>query len=350
MSKIGDLLRKHLKNFTPYSTARDDFKGDRGIFLDANENALGSVIFKNYNRYPDPRQSHLKLVMGKIKGIAPECIFMGNGSDEPIDLLIRAFCEPGIDDVMIFPPTYGMYKVAANINNVSVNEVLLTKDFQLDMTQIKSALNDHVKIIFICSPNNPTGNLIQVQDILDLATVFKGIIVIDEAYIDFTDTPSWIEAISKFPHLVVLQTLSKAWGLASLRLGIAFCDPKIVDVLNLIKPPYNISGPVQDHVLKALKKEGQMRSFVEEIKKLKKELGLALEQLPIVLKVYPSETNFFLVKFKNVQEIFQYLIRNEIILRDRSGLFLCEDCIRITVGTAFENKQLILTLKNYLKI
>ena len=304
MSKIGDLLRKHLKNFTPYSTARDDFKGDRGIFLDANENALGSVIFKNYNRYPDPRQSHLKLVMGKIKGIAPECIFMGNGSDEPIDLLIRAFCEPGIDEVMIFPPTYGMYKVAANINNVSVNEVLLTQDFQLDMTQIKSALNDHVKIIFICSPNNPTGNLIQVQDILDLATVFKGIIVIDEAYIDFTDTPSWIEVLSKFPHLVVLQTLSKAWGLASLRLGMAFCHPKIVDVLNLIKPPYNISGPVQNHVLKALKQEDQMRSFVEEIKELKKELGLALEQLPIVLKVYPSEANFFLVKFKKFKKFF----------------------------------------------
>ena len=350
MSKIGDLLRKHLNFFVPYSTARDDFKGDRGIFLDANENALGSVIFKNYNRYPDPRQSHLKLVMGKIKGIAPECIFMGNGSDEPIDLLIRAFCEPGIDEVMIFPPTYGMYKVAANINNVNVNEVLLTQDFQLDMTQIKSALNDHVKIIFICSPNNPTGNLIQVQDIWDLATVFKGIIVIDEAYIDFTDTPSWIEVLSNFPHLVVLQTLSKAWGLASLRLGMAFCHPKIVDVLNLIKPPYNISGPVQNHVLKALKQEDQMRSFVEEIKELKKELGSALDQLPIVLKVYPSEANFFLVKFKEVQEVFQYLIRNEIILRDRSGLVLCEDCIRITVGTAFENKQLILALNNYLKI
>ncbi len=350
MSKIGDLIRRHLKNFTPYSTARDDFKGDRGIFLDANENALGSVISENWNRYPDPRQSHLKEAMGKIKGIAQECIFMGNGSDEPIDLLIRGFCEPGIDEVMIFPPTYGIYKVVANINNVSVNEVLLTQDFQLDMTLIKSALNNHVKIIFICSPNNPTGNLIQVKDIWDLATVFKGIIVIDEAYIDFTDTPSWIEVLSKFPHLVVLQTLSKAWGLASLRLGMAFCHPKIVDVLNLIKPSYNISGPVQNQVLKALKEEDQMRSFVEEIKELKKELESALNQLPIVLKVYPSEANFFLVKFKNVQEIFQYLIRNEIILRDRSGLVLCEDCIRITVGTAFENKQLILTLKNYLKI
>ena len=184
---------------------------------------------------------------------------------------------------------------------------------------------------------------------MDLVTVFKGIIVIDEAYIDFTDTPSWIGVISKFPHLVVLQTLSKAWGLASLRLGMAFCHPKIVDILNLIKPPYNISGPVQNHVLKALKQEDQMRSFVEEIKELKKELGWALEQLPIVLKVHPSETNFFLVKFKKVQEVFQYLIRNEIILRDRSGSVLCEDCIRITVGTAFENKQLILALNNYLK-
>ena len=350
MSRIEGLLRKHLKDFTPYSSARDDFKGHKGIFLDANENALGSVISEKWNRYPDPRQSYLKRAMGTIKGTAPECIFMGNGSDEPIDLLIRAFCEPESDEVMIFPPTYGMYKVAANINNVRVNEVLLTPDFQLDIAQIKSVLNDQIKIMFICSPNNPTGNLIKTQDVLDLATVFKGIIVIDEAYIDFTDTPSWIEVLSNFPHLVVLQTLSKAWGLASLRLGMAFCHPKIVDVLNLIKPPYNISGPVQNHVLKALKQENQMRSFVEEIKELKKELGSALDQLPIVLKVYPSEANFFLVKFKEVQEVFQYLIRNEVILRDRSGLVLCEDCIRITVGTAFENKQLILALNNYLKI
>ena len=340
MSKIDDLLRKHLKDFTPYSTARDDFKGDKGIFLDANENSLGSVISEKWNRYPDPRQGHLKRAMGTIKGIAPECIFMGNGSDEPIDLLIRAFCEPGIDEVMIFPPTYGMYKVAANINNVSVKEVLLTPDFQLDMDQIKSALNDQVKIMFICSPNNPTGNLIQVQDVLDLAKVFQGIIVIDEAYIDFTDTPSWIQAIPKFPHLVVLQTLSKAWGLASLRLGMAFCDSKMVDVLNLIKSPYNISGPVQNRVLRALKQEDQMRSFVEEIKVLKNQLHLALEQLP----------NVFLVKFTAVHEVFDYLIGNEIILRNRSGLALCKDCLRITVGTAFENEQLILVLNNYLKI
>tara|TARA_B110000046_G_scaffold172564_1_gene194457 strand:- start:69 stop:1121 length:1053 start_codon:yes stop_codon:yes gene_type:complete len=350
MSKIDDLLRKHLKDFTPYSTARDDFKGDKGIFLDANENSLGSVISEKWNRYPDPRQGHLKRAMGTIKGIAPECIFMGNGSDEPIDLLIRAFCEPGIDEVMIFPPTYGMYKVAANINNVSVKEVLLTPDFQLDMDQIKSALNDQVKIMFICSPNNPTGNLIQVQDVLDLAKVFQGIIVIDEAYIDFTDTPSWIQAIPKFPHLVVLQTLSKAWGLASLRLGMAFCDSKMVDVLNLIKSPYNISGPVQNRVLRALKQEDQMRSFVEEIKVLKNQLHLALEQLPNVLKVYPSDANFFLVKFTAVHEVFDYLIGNEIILRNRSGLALCKDCLRITVGTAFENEQLILVLNNYLKI
>ena len=350
MREFEDLLREHLKDFTPYATARDDFKGNKGIFLDANENALGSVISEKWNRYPDPRQSQVKWAMGKIKGIAPECIFIGNGSDEPIDLLIRTFCEPGIDEVMIFPPTYGMYKVAANINNVRVNEVLLTPDFQLDMAQIKSALNDQVKIMFICSPNNPTGNLIKAHDVLDLATVFKGIIVMDEAYIDFTDTHSWIEELPKFPHLVVLQTLSKAWGLASLRLGMAFCHPKMVQVLNLIKPPYNISGLVQNQVLKALKQEYQMRSFVEEIKELKKELGSALDQLPIVLKVYPSQANFFLVKFKEVQEVFQYLIRNEVILRDRSGLVLCEDCIRITVGTAFENKQLILALNNYLKI
>ncbi len=349
MNEIEGLLRNHLKGFIPYSNARDDFKGDRGIFLDANENALGSVITEKWNRYPDPLQNHLKQALGKIKAIDPDCIFIGNGSDEPIDLLIRAFCEPGIDEVLIFPPTYGMYKVAATINNVSVKEVLLTTDFQLDMIQIKSAINHRIKLMFICSPNNPTGNLIQLRDVLELARVFKGIIVIDEAYIDFTESNSWIESIPKFPHLVVLQTLSKAWGLASLRLGIAFCNSKVVDVLNMIKSPYNISGPIQDQVLLALNEEDQMRSFVEEIKDLKNGLKSALERLPIILKIYPSDANFFLVKFKDAKNVFQYLINNEVILRDRSGLVLCEDCLRITVGTSFENKQLILALNNFLK-
>ena len=349
MNGIESLLRNHLKGFTPYSTARDDFKGDRGIFLDANENALGSVITEKWNRYPDPLQNHLKQALGKIKAIDPECIFIGNGSDEPIDLLIRAFCEPGIDEVLIFPPTYGMYKVAAKINNVSVKEVSLTSDFQLDMIQIKSAINHRIKLIFICSPNNPTGNLIKLRDVLELAKVFKGIIVIDEAYIDFTESNSWIEAIPKFPHLVVLQTLSKAWGLASLRLGIAFCNRHLTDILNMIKSPYNISGLTQNQVLIALKQEDRMRSFVGEIKELKRELQSALQQIPIILKIYPSDANFFLVKFKDAKNVFQHLIKNGVILRDRSGLVLCEDCLRITVGTSFENKQLIIALNNYLK-
>ena len=349
MNEIKSLLRNHLKDFTPYSTARDDFKGDKGIFLDANENALGSVITEKWNRYPDPLQNHLKQALGKIKAIDPECIFIGNGSDEPIDLLIRAFCEPGIDEVLIFPPTYGMYKVAANINNVSVKEVALTTDFQLNMIQIKSAINHRIKLIFICSPNNPTGNLIKLRDLLELARVFKGIIVIDEAYIDFSESNSWIEAIPKFPHLVVLQTLSKAWGLASLRLGMAFCNRDLVNVMNMIKSPYNISGLIQNQVLMALKQEDRMRSFVEEIKELKRELQSALQQIPFILKIYPSDANFFLVKFKDAQNVFQHLINNGVIIRDRSGSVLCEDCLRITVGTSFENKQLILALHKYLK-
>ena len=349
MNEIESLLRNHLKGFVPYSTARNDFKENSGIFLDANENPFGSVITEKWNRYPDPLQNHLKQALGKIKAIDPGCIFIGNGSDEPIDLLIRAFCEPEIDEILIFPPTYGMYKVAANINNVRVKEVSLTTNFQLDIIKIKSAINHRTKIIFICSPNNPTGNLIKLRDVLELARVFKGIIVIDEAYIDFTESNSWIEAIPKFPHLVVLQTLSKAWGLASLRLGIAFCNRNLVDVLNMIKSPYNISGLIQNQVLIALKQEDRMRSFVQEIKELKRELQAALQGIPIILKIYPSDANFFLVKFRDAKNVFQHLINNRIILRDRSGLVLCEDCLRITVGTSFENKQLILALNNYLK-
>ena len=349
MNEIESLLRNHLKGFVPYSTARNDFKENSGIFLDANENPFGSVITEKWNRYPDPLQNHLKQALGKIKAIDAGCIFIGNGSDEPIDLLIRAFCEPEIDEILIFPPTYGMYKVAANINNVRVKEVSLTTDFQLDIIKIKSAINHRTKIIFICSPNNPTGNLIKLRDVLELARVFKGIIVIDEAYIDFTESNSWIEAIPKFPHLVVLQTLSKAWGLASLRLGIAFCNRNLVDVLNMIKSPYNISGLIQNQVLIALKQEDRMRSFVQEIKELKRELQAALQGIPIILKIYPSDANFFLVKFRDAKNVFQHLINNRIILRDRSGLVLCEDCLRITVGTSFENKQLILALNNYLK-
>jgi len=217
------------------------------------------------------------------------------------------------------------------------------------MIKIKSAINRRIKLIFICSPNNPTGNLIQLRDVLELARVFKGIIVIDEAYIDFTESNSWIEAIPKFPHLVVLQTLSKAWGLASLRLGIAFCNRHLTDILNMIKSPYNISGLTQNQVLIALKQEDRMRSFVGEIKELKRELQSALQQIPIILKIYPSDANFFLVKFKDAKNVFQHLIKNGVILRDRSGLVLCEDCLRITVGTSFENKQLIIALNNYLK-
>ncbi len=349
MKKVNDLLRSHLRDFLPYSTARDEFKGKEGVFLDANENSLGSVHQRPWNRYPDPRQHKLKVELGIIKGIQPGQIFIGNGSDDHIDLLIRAFCEPGIDQIMIVPPTYGMYKVSANLNNVGVIEVLLTEDFQLDVPKIVAALNERVKIIFICSPNNPTGNLMVREDIFVILNHFHGLVVIDEAYIDFSGANSWINDLTMFPKLVVLQTLSKAWGLAALRLGMLFASLEMVKVMNLIKPPYNISGLVQNEALAALAKIELKDRFVQQINVLKQSLERSLRSFALTIEIYPSDANFLLVKFKKSAEIFHYLISQNIILRDRSQLVLCQGCVRITVGTEDENKQLMAALNNYLK-
>ena len=341
----NDLLRPHLKQLVPYSSARDDYKGSEGIFLDANENPLGSITEDNWNRYPDPYQYALKTRLAEIKAVSPDQIFLGNGSDEPIDLLFRAFCEPQKDKVIINPPTYGMYKVSADINNVQVKEVLLTNQYDLDIQELLSVIEPDTKLIWICSPNNPTGNDVSLEKIEIVLKAFKGIVVVDESYIDFAKRPSFIHRLREFPNLVVLQTMSKAWGLASLRLGMAFASPEIVGILNKIKPPYNLSGLTQQTVIGALNNLEKKDQMVAQILANREILKTELEKLPIVKRVYRSDANFFLVKINEAREVYLKLIDQQVILRDRSKVVLCEDGIRITIGTQEENKKLIEELK-----
>lgn len=340
------LLRSHLKKLVPYSSARDDYKGKEGIFLDANENPLGSITEENWNRYPDPYQRELKAKIAQIKEVKPENIFLGNGSDEPIDLLFRAFCEPGKDNVIINPPTYGMYKVSADINNVEAREVLLTANYDIDVKAIKSAIDENTKIIFICSPNNPTGNDVSLDKIDEVLRLFKGIVLVDEAYVDFTNRQSFGLRLEEFPNLLVLQTFSKAWGLAALRLGMAFASEEILAILNKIKAPYNLSGLVQKTVLNALSSLERKDKMVEQILENRLRLGEALLQIPIINTICPTDSNFFLVKLDNASEVYRKLIEQKIILRDRSKVALCEGGIRITVGSQKENELLIKALKN----
>ena len=340
-----DLLRPHLKTLVPYSSARDDYKGSEGVFLDANENPLGSITDQDWNRYPDPYQRALKARIAEIKSVRPEQIFLGNGSDEPIDLLFRAFCVPGVDHVIINPPTYGMYKVSADINGLETKEILLTPDYDLDVEDVLTKVDDHTKMIFICSPNNPTGNDVSLDRIEEILNRFNGIVVVDEAYIDFANRPSFTTKLEEYPNLVVLQTFSKAWGLAALRLGMAFCSEEIVSILNKIKAPYNLSGLTQKTVLEALANTDKKDKMVQTILDNRDELKASLESLDLVKKVYPTDANFFLVTIPNAHKVYQDMIDKKVILRDRSKVALCEDGIRITVGTKNENQMLIAALK-----
>jgi histidinol-phosphate aminotransferase len=343
--EISKLLRPHLEHLTPYSSARDEFKGQADVYLDANENAIGSTSAEKYRRYPDPYQVALKEKIGKIKGIDSRQIFLGNGSDEPIDLLIRAFCNPGKDKIIITPPTYGMYEVSANINDVGIVKVPLRADYTLDATGVLETIEPGIKIIFLCSPNNPTGNSIDRKDILDILYKFQGLVVLDEAYIDFSSKPSLITELVNFRNLIVLQTFSKAWGLAALRLGMTFADPEIIEILNMIKPPYNISGATQELTSKALSQLDRMKSMVKEIQNQKKQLKTMLSEISAIKEIYPSDANFYLVKIEHAHEIYLKLIEKKVIVRDRSRVALCEDCLRITVGTEKENKILTDQLK-----
>ncbi|PRD49153.1 histidinol-phosphate transaminase [Sphingobacterium haloxyli] len=341
------LLRDNIKKLVPYSSARDEYKGEASILLDANENAFGSPYSKNYNRYPDPLQHRVKEKLHHIKGVPVENIFLGNGSDEAIDILFRAFCEPGRDNVILVPPTYGMYEVSANINNVAYKKVNLTADYQLDLDRIAEAIDPSTKMIFICSPNNPTGNSIHRQDIETILVNFDGIVVVDEAYINFSTRPSFTRDLAEFPNLVVLQTLSKAWGLAALRLGMAFAGKEIIEVFNKIKPPYNINQATQEIVLDALEGVEIVNEWIKEVVEEREKLSVALQTLPQIAHVTPSDANFILVKLEEPRALYNFLVGNGIIVRDRSKVELCEGCLRLTIGTPTENITLLENIRKF---
>lgn len=356
MFNLENLVRDNIKSLKPYSSARDEFAGKASIFLDANENSTGTPfvfpspirIELNYHRYPDPKQQQLKQSIGKLKSVDEECIFLGNGSDECIDIIYKSFCDPGRDNIIICPPTYGMYEVAANIFNVEVRQALLQENFQLNLTAIEKQTDENTKIIWICSPNNPTGITIDRASIFHLLLNFEGIVVLDEAYIDFSAEPSFLQFLKEYPNLIILQTFSKAWGLAALRIGMAFASPGIIAVMNKVKPPYNISTITQEYMLKALSAEKIKEESVAEIVKTRKQLADSIKRFPFVKQVYHSDTNFLLVKVDAAKKLYHYLLEAGIVVRDRSNLALCENCLRITIGTRYENKKLIEVLTKYL--
>jgi histidinol-phosphate aminotransferase len=354
MFSLNKILRENIKNLIPYSSARDEFKKEdlpqdklEPIFLDANENSFGSPLPVSYNRYPDPLQRELKQKISAIKGVPPENIFLGNGSDEAIDILFRAFCRPGQDNVIILPPTYGMYEVSANINDVEIRKVSLTADFQLDLEGIAEAIDEKTKLIFICSPNNPTGNSIDRNSIETILANFEGLVVIDEAYINYSKQKSFIQELTEYSNLVVLHTLSKAWGLAGLRLGMAFASGEIIEIFNKVKPPYNINQASQQLALDALNNIDQINNWIRQTIEEREKLISELKTLSFVTGIYPSDANFILAKTSDPRKIYTYLVEQGIIIRDRSKVELCEGCLRITIGTAYENQELLKSLRNF---
>jgi histidinol-phosphate aminotransferase len=346
MTDINLLIRDNIKKLVPYASARDEFSGTAHIFLDANENSLGSPITPAYNRYPDPHQVKIKERLTEIKGLPPQHIFLGNGSDECIDLLYRAFCNPGKDNVVIHPPTYGMYEVSAHIHDVEVRRAPLNENFELDLAAIEDLVDAQTKIIWICSPNNPTGNAFNRHNIEMILNNFEGLVVIDEAYVNFSRQQSFIRELTEYPNLVILQTLSKAWGLAGLRLGMAFASELVVDVMNRIKPPYNIGQATQEIVLQALGGTTVVNEMIREIVRMRNELAGGISRLSSVMNVYPSEANFLLVKIKHAHAVYAELLKEGIVVRDRSSAPGCSDCLRITVGTKEQNDKLLNTLGN----
>lgn len=339
---LRDLVRPNIWRLQPYSSARHEFEGQADVYLDANENPYGSA----FSRYPDPLQLQLKQVIARYKSMPVDQIFLGNGSDEAIDLIMRIFCRPGIDEILVLFFTYGMYKVSADICDVKVNECLLTSDYQIDVEGVRQAITPETKVLFICSPNNPTGNLMDRERIEEVFRFFHGIVVIDEAYMDFAPAnQSWLRTLVNYPNLVILQTFSKAWGLAGIRLGLAYASKEIIHLMNKVKPPYNVNQLTQKAALDALtmgleKKEAE----VIEINSERKRLTTLLEDRTEVLQVFPSEANFLLVKFSDPAKVFQHLKTAGIVVRDRSKTPLCEGCLRITIGTPEENNLVLETL------
>ena len=339
INSVISLVRSNIRRLTPYSTARDEYKGKLGLFLDANENPFSN----GYNRYPDPRQLSLKSLLAEIKGIASDKIFIGNGSDEAIDLCIRIFCEPRIDNIVTIRPTYGMYSVSAAINDVEVREVPLGRDFCLSADAMMAACDNNTKLMFICSPNNPTGNSMPVEQLRWLLEYFNGVVVVDEAYVDFSSQPSMLTLLDEYSNLIVLHTMSKAYGLAALRLGLAFAHPSIIELFSNVKYPYNINLAGMERAAELLE-----RNVADEIALIKEERSRVMQQLSqmeCVEKVYPSDANFLLVKVADAKAMYDALIQEQIIVRDRSHVPGCEGCLRITIGTPQENDRLLEIMK-----
>ncbi len=339
--EIEKLVRPNILSLVPYSSARSEFKGHAGTFLDANENPFDNGL----NRYPDPLQEKLKAKISALKNIPASQIFLGNGSDEAIDLLVRIFCIPGQDHIITLPPTYGMYQVAADIAGVDVRQIPLTYDFQPDIARILTAASPQSKILFLCSPNNPTGNSFHPDILRRLAKAFPGIVVVDEAYIDFSADPGMLPMLSEFPNLVILQTLSKAWGLAAIRLGMAFAGEPVIQLLNKVKAPYNLNILTQEKALQAIQDPGHKQQMVQILLEERKRLANALAEFPFVQQIFPSDANFLLVKVDAPDKLYHFLTRQGIIVRNRSSVPLCEGCLRISIGTPEENTTLLEALQ-----
>ncbi|MCC8171073.1 MAG: histidinol-phosphate transaminase [Parabacteroides sp.] len=342
MKSLEQLLRPNIRQLKPYSCARNEFHGEATTFLDANENPYNAP----YNRYPDPLQTELKNKLSGIKGVKPQQIFLGNGSDEPIDLVIRAFCEPGQDNIVAIDPTYGMYEVAAGVNGVEYRKVPLSADFEMDAEAVLAAADGHTKLIFLCTPNNPTGNSLSRPEVFKVLTRFDGIVIVDEAYNDFSQEPSFTKDLATFSNLLIFQTFSKAWGSAGIRLGMAFASKEIIEVLNKIKYPYNINQLTQEKALHILDSAGTVKTWVGILLAEREKLKQTLEALPCVRKVYPSDANFLLVRVDDADATYRHLVSEGVIVRNRNTVTLCRGCLRITIGTPQENELLVGALKN----
>jgi len=347
---LENLVRENIKRLTPYSSARKEFSGAARVFLDANENSFGSPLERNYHRYPDSLQKEIKEIIAETENVKQSEIFVGNGSDEAIDLLFRIFCRPGKDNILICPPTYGMYQVAAEINDVEIKRANLTADFQLNFQRINRAIDENTKLLFICSPNNPTGNVHAKSEIINLAKSFGGILVVDEAYVHFSNAKSFIKEINDFPNLVVLQTFSKAWGLAGLRVGLALANEEIIAFFNRVKPPYNVSQIAQEALIEALKNKSEVEKTIAEIVFEREKLIEKLKEFSCVLRIYPSDANFVLVKTTNAEKIYKFLLGEQIVVRNRTNVELCAGCLRITIGTPDENESLLKAFEKHQKL
>ena len=344
MKSLQELTRPNIWALKPYSSARDEYSGKTAsVFLDANENPYNAPN----NRYPDPLQKELKALIAPVKKVKPEQIFLGNGSDEAIDLLFRAFCRPGIDNVVAIHPTYGMYQVCADINDVEYRKVLLDEKFQFKAEDLLRASDENTKLIFLCSPNNPTGNNLDAKEIITLLREFQGIVIVDEAYIDFSTQPSFIGILDEYPNLVILQTFSKAWGCAAIRLGMAFASPDIIGIFTKIKYPYNINLLTQQEALRMMQRHYEVQRWISTLLEERTRLMKAFATLPCCKKVFPTDANFFLTRVSNAKAIYDYLVDQGIIVRNRSNITRCEDCLRITVGTRPENDALLEALRKY---